>query len=218
MSTRSTDYKAAAAAALNSERHILHGPKRLVVAPASIVCIRGLRQGISPECRRVSFMFDLGSFGHRADKRWEFPVLGMKSCRAMKTRSFAGARIRRGRSRSVEVGAAGCRLEGWRAGGQAQAVQNFPRGVGRMDGGQNPEAALAIGAFQNVQFKHSGHQDSPRIVPAPACGAALTFPYQADGGGRRGYDGGAPFCCRRHHSVKANQVRARRRKQRKTPH
>ena len=34
----------------------------------SIVCIRGLRQGISPECRRVSFMFDLGSFGHKLPK------------------------------------------------------------------------------------------------------------------------------------------------------
>ena len=56
-------------------------------------------------------------------------------------------RILFGRMRSLEDVAGDRGRERWGAVRKAQAFQNFPRGIGRMNGCENPEASLAVRAF-----------------------------------------------------------------------
>ena len=69
--------------------------------------------------------------------------------RVLKQFSFGGA-----------IGGGLRRCAGW----EAEALQNFPGGVGRMNRRENPHAATAPLALQNVRFEHAAHEFRPHII------------------------------------------------------
>ena len=52
-------------------------------------------------------------------------------------------------------------MEWWGPSRQVQAVENLPRGDGRMNRGENPEAAFAVTAFQDVNFEGLNLSEAP---------------------------------------------------------
>ena len=84
--------------------------------------------------------------------------------------------------------------------------------VATLDGGQDSQPSLTLGAFQNIHFKDLGHQRSPGIV-APSCGSGLCLVFAVAGrlrprGCRRRHNGAPPFCSGTQHTVKTDEVHA----------
>ena len=52
----------------------------------------------------------------------------------------------------------------WRAGRQTEPVQNLSCGIGRMNGGENPEPTMASGTFQHIDVEDALHQLGPGVV------------------------------------------------------
>ncbi len=80
--------------------------------------------------------------------------------------AFPGRRARFG-FRPIPIGD---RRWGGRARRQAETVQNLPNGFGRLDRGEDPHGSTALGAFENVEGPHAGHQLRPGIVAGAASG------------------------------------------------
>src|SRR4026208_1168215 len=81
---------------------------------------------------------------------------------------FQGKRFPRGRFHFLkyEFGDWACNRRC--AAGKAHTFENLPR-VGRwMDCCKNYKPAIAIGAFQNVEFENPCHQDGPCVVSTAA--------------------------------------------------
>ena len=86
---------------------------------------------------------------------------------------FRGARIWIGRLVNFENGAVDRRFYRWGTRRKAQAIQNLPRRLGRMNGGENSKPAVAVGTFQNVKFENAPHQLRPGIIPPPPVNSSM---------------------------------------------
>ncbi len=57
------------------------------------------------------------------------------------------------------------RVQGWRPGGESEAVEDGAGGFGGMDGGEDAHATATVGTGEGIHREYATQEIGPRVAP-----------------------------------------------------